>query len=340
MAHQLEQRDRQSGRVNAWHNLTFLEPNGVTKEGAFPWEVEAVTVHLPDGSPLILSEDGKRKNVQILIASDDKKPIGLPFTESYIYNTTQRFWDTIHKALEGVPFTVESAGSLKNRSRIFASVKVAEDWKVGEREFKDYLTFLDSFDKSISYESHYSSHCVVCANTAAMSIQDAIRRLNEKDSNAFRSKARHSKNFVNNVDKVKKAVEDFIGVRALFKSALEEFSSKPITVSKARETFMGFVTDEKTEEPSTRAVNTVERLGELFLSGKGNSGQTRLDLFSAATDFYSHESSGGENKTKQWESSEFGNARVKKEEFFDLLTGSENGLKEVQKRGAKLLALN
>lgn len=336
MAHKIEIRDRQASPNMAWHGLTTI-CNPVTKECAFPWEVEAVKVHLPDGSPLVLSEDGKRKNVQILVASDDGKPIGLPFTESYVYNTTQRFWDTIHSALEGVPFTVESAGSLKNRSRIFASVKVADDWKIGEREFKDFLSFLDSFDKSISYESHYSSHCIVCANTAAMSIQDAINRLAKGNPNAFRSKARHSKNFTSNVDKVKQAVEDFIGVRSLFKTALEEFASKPITSVKARETFMGFVADEKTEEASTRAINTVERLSELFAGGKGNSGKTRLDAFSAVTDFYSHESSGGENKIKQWESSEFGSGRRKKEEFFDLLSGSENRLKEVQKRGAMLL---
>jgi hypothetical protein len=67
----------------------------------------------------------------------------------------------------------------------------------------------------------------------------------------------------------------------------------------------GFMTGEK-RKLSTRAGNTVERLGELFVRGAGNRGETMLDCFSAVTDFYSHESSGGENRLKQLASSEFG----------------------------------
>ena len=74
---------------------------------------------------------------------------------------------------------------------------------------------------------------------------------------------------------------------------------------------------------SSRTFNTVTRLAELFQRGAGNNGETLLDAFSAVTDFYSHESSGGADqpgfRVKQALSSEFGSASRKKQDFFSNL---------------------
>jgi len=61
----------------------------------------------------------------------------------------------------------------------------------------------------------------------------------------------------------------------------------------------------------------------LFQRGAGNNGETLLDAFSAVTDYYSHESSGGADqpgfRMKQTISSEFGSASRKKQDFFNAL---------------------
>jgi hypothetical protein len=57
----------------------------------------------------------------------------------------------------------------------------------------------------------------------------------------------------------------------------------------------------------------------LFRGGAGNKGLTLADAFSAITDFYSHESA-GEDKSKQFVSSEFGDGARSKREGMAFLT--------------------
>ena len=77
-------------------------------------------------------------------------------------------------------------------------------------------------------------------------------------------------------------------------------------------------------EVSTRRENQVNRLTELFRTGKGNNGRDRSDVFGAVTDYYSHESAGGlENPWKQFESSEFGSGFTFKDRAFATLQSDD-----------------
>jgi hypothetical protein len=194
------------------------------------------------------------------------------------------------------------------------TVKLQTDldtFKVGDREFKNRFSLLDSIDQSTNLYGVNSSTCVVCSNTFAMAMGDR--------SGEFRFKLRHSKNLVPKIENMEKAIDQFIGVTAQFQQALKIANEIPVKLDQARPLFAGWIAEE-TNGLSTRSFNTVGRLTELFTRGAGNRGETLLDAFSAVTDFYSHESSGGQDqpgfRMKQTISSDFGAAAKRKQDFF------------------------
>ena len=138
-------------------------------------------------------------------------------------------------------------------------------------------------------------------------------------SGEFRFKLRHSKNLVPKIENMEKAIDQFIGVTAQFQQAMKIANEIPVKLDQARPLFAGWIAEE-TNGLSTRSFNTVGRLTELFTRGAGNRGETLLDAFSAVTDFYSHESSGGQDqpgfRMKQTVSSDFGAASKRKQDFF------------------------
>ena len=84
-------------------------------------------------------------------------------------------------------------------------------------------------------------------------------------------------------------------------------------------------------------MNTVNRMGELFLSGRGNRGETLADAFSAVTDYYTHESSGGTNVMRQVMSSEYGAGNQNKQDFWQVVRNPEARLATTE-IGEELLA--
>lgn len=296
MAAQIESRDSQTGLEMAWHGLTKVVPH-VSFENAFPYEIERTNIEECAGWSFFK-------------CTDDGKMAGVPVAESYSAMNNSRFWETIHNSTGGSSFAVESAGTLFNRARRFVTVKLHDestDFTIGNRTFRNRLSFLDSIDGSTNFYGVNSSVCVVCANTFSMALKDS--------KSEFKFKVRHSKNFMPKIENMEKAIESFIGTTAQFKAAMQQAETFAVTQTEAKQLFTGWI-----GSSSTRSENTAERLAHLFSFGAGNSGRTLLDVFSAATDFYSHESSGGSEfagfRQKQALSSEFGSGARKKTELF------------------------
>lgn len=296
----LENRDVQAGIEMAWHGMTKVVDE-VTFDLAFPFEIERC--ELP---PL--------EGWSYFRCSDDSKPAGVPVRDTYTALSNSRFWEIVQNAVGGSGAIVESAGTLFDRCRRFVTVKLGtevDDFKVGERVFKNRFSLLDSIDGSTNFYGVNSSTCVVCANTFGIVMGDK--------SGEFRFKLRHSKNLLPKIENMEKAIDAFVGVTAQFRVALEVAHEVPLVVPDARALFAGWMAKEE-QGISKRTYNTVGRLTDLFTGGAGNNGETLLDAFSAVTDFYSHESSGGEDqpgfRVKQSLSSEFGSASRKKQEFF------------------------
>jgi len=301
----IENRDVQAGLEMAWHGMTKIVPV-INFADAFPFDIER--------KPLFTQNQEELQGWSYFRCSDDGKPVGKPVPETYSAVTNERFWEIVQNAVGGTGAVIESAGTVFDRCRRFVTVKLQTDldtFKVGDREFKNRFSLLDSIDQSTNLYGVNSSTCVVCSNTFAMAMGDR--------SGEFRFKLRHSKNLVPKIENMEKAIDQFIGVTAQFQQALKIANEIPVKLDQARPLFAGWIAEE-TNGLSTRSFNTVGRLTELFTRGAGNRGETLLDAFSAVTDFYSHESSGGQDqpgfRMKQTISSNFGAAAKRKQDFF------------------------
>jgi len=305
MAAHIENRDVHAGIEQAWHGMTRVVRE-VTFADAFPYDIER--------KPLFTENGTRFDGYSYFLCSDDNKPAGVPVPDTYSAVTNQRFWEIVQNAVGGTGAIVESAGTIFDRCRRFVTVKLGTDvdnFKVGDRIFKNRFSLLDSIDQSTNLYGVNSSTCVVCANTFAVVMGDR--------SGEFRFKLRHSKNLVPKIENMEKAIDSFIGVTAQFQSALKIANEIPMTAPDARSLFAGWIAQE-TNGLSTRSYNVVGRMTELFGRGAGNKGETVLDAFSAVTDFYSHESSGGADQPnfrwKQTLSSDFGAGAKRKQDFF------------------------
>ena len=326
----IENRDIQAGTEMAWHGMTKVV-NEVTFDIAFPFEIERCELPPLDGWSYFR-------------CSDDEKPVGVPVRDTYTALSNSRFWEIVQNAVGGSGAIVESAGTLFDRCRRFVTVKLGtdvDDFKIGDRTFKNRFSLLDSIDGSTNFYGVNSSTCVVCANTFAVVMGDK--------SGEFRFKLRHSKNLLPKIENMEKAIDSFVGVTAQFQKALTIANEVPVSTPDARALFAGWIASEE-QEVSARTYNTIGRLTDLFVGGAGNRGETLLDAFSAVTDYYSHESSGGEDKPgfrmKQTLSSEFGSGARKKQEFFRSLFNVSEDEPEFDKeamgsmigRGGRVLA--
>lgn len=336
MSHEMKFRDAQTGLTQAWHGLTEVV-DVITQKVAFPWELKEMPVYVHTGKLT------KVPGFKVFVASDDKLLCGKPMAETYQALSNAEFWETATEALEGTGAIVESAGTIMDRSRRFITIKLADDQKtIGGRTFKHRISFIDSIDGTTHFYAVNTSVCVVCANTARMVMGDM--------TGEFRFKLKHTKGLRAKIEGMSSQIENMLGVRAQFEAALQMAANEPLVESNARNLFAGWLGTDA-EKLSTRAVNTVDRLTGLYRKGAGNNGQTLLDGVSAVTDFYSHESSGGEDKAgfrwKQELSSEFGAGARAKTDFLSALFLTEkgkvreinrNGINEMQNRGGKLLA--
>jgi hypothetical protein len=295
----LELRDIQAATTMAWHKQTRI-CQYVTRRESMPWEVIEAEVQLltPEGDQI--RDTGWRQ----LVADDDKLPVGDPYREAtYFPSSVEGFWNTISEGMGDTPYQVISAGSVNNRGKIFASIKVSEGFKIGEREFLDYITIVDSFDKSTALQARYSNVCVVCQNTFA-AVLGSGREI---------GKAKHTANFTANVERLVKAIDLFAGTSATFKALLEEAQDTPCTREEARHWLTGVEAGGQGREDK-RILQKTARMVELFETGRGNRGSSRLDALSAYTDFHSHESSKSTSDTGQYMNSEWGTSSLRKTE--------------------------
>lgn len=301
----LTERDIQAAKSQAWHGRTTIVDE-VTRENAMPFEIIEAPIYYK-----LVQEDpitGFAKDVMIespefkqLIASDDLKPIAEPYGPSYHPSTVETFWKVIEKGMGEAPFEIVSAGTVDGRCKLFASLKLNEGFRVGDREFKDYITVIDSYDKSTSFQTRYSNVCVVCANTfaAAMHAGQTV------------GKAKHTLNLDENIERLIIAMRNFIGTSAAYQASLQEAYETTCSQDEARAWLTG-IEGRNTDALSNGLKQKIARMMELFNSGRGNEGRTRLDAFSALTEFHSHESSNRKGEGAQYYSSEWGtSAQVK-----------------------------
>lgn len=328
MAAKIFNRDIQVGLEQAWHNKTVIVPKIEKANCGIVYPMELQKLHLPNGNPT---------EHYTVVSLDDNMSIGDTVKKGYKIISNEQMIDMVESALGGTTHKIVSVGSLCNREKVFCSIKLSDDFVAGKRETKNVLNVLWGHGGVFGVTARAGFTVVVCANTFAMALR-------QKGSD-FRLNLKHTGNTEVKIENMQKAIEAHYGVISEFKAAMDSFDSQAISKVDAKRLIAGFMvrdTDE-VEKVSTRTANSIDRINTLFCNGAGNKGETVCDLFNGFTDYFSHESSGGEDRIKQFAASEFGTGFRAKTEAFDLLSGKDvpklGDRNTVSKRGERVLQM-
>lgn len=313
-----------------WHGKTDIVPDlDLNNNWLRKWNIV----------PVRLTKNGKESRWSILECSDlPGVEIGEPYNpDTFRPIDNEQFLEMVEKCIAGTEHKVASVGSLRNRGRIFVSIELMgmEKFKAAGRDFNAYLNFGNGHDKSSVLWVNTSNTCTVCDNTFTANLyQTEVGPKKESDSN-LRITQRHTKNVLLELPKIANLVDKAVGVQAEFQLELDRLSQQEISVPVVTKLFTGFIgrnMQPKEIKPlSTRSSNQVDRLLNLFALGKGNSGRNLADAFSAVTDYYTHESSGGERIFRQVASSEYGAGNQAKQDFWRIIRKEDSLLKTIER---------
>jgi len=325
MSHDININDAQEGTFMAWHKLTKLRQQiAIDDCWLSTWDVQKSPLHRADGS----LSDWK----EIVCTDDNSLVIGPPVADSYSLITNKEFLEIVRDSMEHIRDSrIVSNGSVCDRGRVFVSVEIPEfkEFEAANRHFTAYINFLNSHDMSCPFVVNASNTCTVCNNTFTMNLTDT-------NNKAFRASVRHTKNAHAKLADIDGMIDAYVGTQARFRVTMNALAKKAADAYQASQFFAGLLSTKDNRqaakmvnsivdvESSTRRSNQVSRLTELFKSGKGNRGETRADIFSAVTDYYSHESSGGRNVFKQVASSDFGAGQAMKDRALSALDNDDD----------------
>jgi hypothetical protein len=339
MSHEIRQFDVQEGRTMAWHGLTRINALLTLANcwlAGWDYVIERCQV------------GGKNTPFSCLTVSDvteeyideetgekyEKLYVGKSFDPgSFKPITNKKLIELLAKATEGKDLTLESCGTIMNRGRQFFSFAMGESYKAAGREFVPFFNIGNGNDRSSPLWQNVSNTCTVCNNTFTANMLTSGLIMEVKKTKFSELK-----------------IQDFgIAAKAMlagqkdFAAGLESMAKAKCTEDTAREFLAGFLGDNG-KALSTRAQNTIDEIVVLFKTGAGNDGDGMDDLFQALTDYYTHASAGGEDKWKQFVSSEFGAGRNEKQRAWamlsekklrdGLITLGRNALKETNKANA------
>ncbi len=363
--HNIKETDVQTWIEMAWHGLTNVVKS-ITRENAgicYPMEKR--------GLYLQVGERFERVPFHVITAADNK-PIGNPVGDGYALVDNCRMFDRVQEALKGTKHTLVSCGSVGNREKVFLSVQLDKEFIAAGRKTNSVLNVLWGHGGTLGVIAKTGITVVVCGNTQQIALAER---------GEFTFKFKHTENVDNKLLGMEKAIEQHVGVVAEFTKAMRDCAATPCKVETARQIFAGFLVREdrmktaektrakfeialaeartkgasgdtikileesKSRDVSTRTINIVDTMQALFGDEKrGNKGANMADCFNAITDYYTHDSSGGNDKWKQFESSEFGQGAVRKSEAYDLIARDKRvaglgTLAETIKRGDRVLQM-
>lgn len=328
MSHEILENDKHEGTEQAWHGLTDVKAFiDLLTCWLATWDIKVMSlfrkiVGVDGGETFVDSGNG-----ELACTDNESLRIGKAFDrETYYVFTNKAFLQLVADCMAKLPGSiVASVGSLKNRALIFVGLSIPDFYTKADkticttftaagREMKCYLSFLSSHDKSTGLTVVMSTICTVCFNTfSANLMQDGDK--------TFKVHVKHTKNMAATIADIPAMVEAFFMTVAHLKKVLDALYLVPCTVDDARAFFAGLLSEAEEFSAtqldklsmSTRRFNQVDRLTELFQTGKGNRGENLSDVFNAVTDFYTHESHGGSsNVARQTAASEVGDGQAKK----------------------------
>jgi hypothetical protein len=292
---------------------------------------ETNVLHRFEYMPQPLLVGTKKTRYSILACSDNGAIVGKPYAGSYSLLNNGDFIaiiEAIGAELDklGLKYQVSTTGTIMGRERSFISLQINQQagTVIDGREFKAFLNCLNSIPSNQGCTVTFANNtfCVCCRNTFAMCLHD-------KEGAKFHAAIKHTKGMKASLGDIPKLVNAYFSGNEEIFASLKSFSVFPVSLEQAEDYFAAFIgRDAKgnlTDKTSlsTRTANIIETLKGLHVKGKGNKGETALDLFQAATEYYTHFSAGkSDDKMKQYQSSEAGDGYNSKGEFYQWLMKS------------------
>jgi hypothetical protein len=333
--HNIEENDRQEGTEQAWHHLTVIRPDfSLSNNWLLEWDVEPRQTFIRKQSGDLVEVPFR----QLVCTDNETILVGYPYNpETYKPLLNSEFLKLAQDCVAGTQHKLVSAGSVRGRGRTFLSFKIEglESFRAGGRAFDAYLNFGNGHDKSSVIWANTSNTCSVCDNTFSANLYSAMRSGSEQlDGNRMSARLRHTINFDAKLPDIVDLVEKAVGVQAEFAQAFESLADKPCTPAVARNVYAGFIAAPDVQTLSSRGRNLADQLVDLFAHGRGNRGETRADVFSGVTDYYSNLV--GRDAQKRFVSSEFGNGAQRKRDMWAIVNDDE-AFSQANARGEKLL---
>lgn len=352
MSHQIERIDRTYSTYGGeWHGLAnhipVITAETVASVIDIPIEEKVLLtaerdpetgLYLPDtlqeveGSKVVVADLRHRGD---LLECDRKVwPLHTP-KDSYRIISNREIWDCLHKAIEGIDgVKIVTVGTLDWCKKFYLSLEIQDgkDMKtaLGDK-FQFVLNLLTSHDGFIPLLGMDSCTRTVCMNTFRANVM--------YEGGAMKVRIPHTKNAGIQIDNFSTYLNTVLKGRHKVMESMSYLETlKMESPSHAAYVAAGYFTDANADEMSTRSYNRAIEIRDLSVTGKGNAGKTRADMFNGFTDYFSNgNGAGGEkaDKAKRWSVSNFGAAADHKEGFLSLIL-NENSFAEALERGEKL----
>lgn len=352
MAHQIERIDTTfSVYGGEWHGkanqVAEINEETVKRIIDFPIEEkvlltaerdEETGLYIPDsimeveGSKVVIANLSGRDD---LLVSDRRSwPLHTP-RDSYRIITNREIWDCMVKAINGIDgVRIVTAGTLDWCKKFYISLELngGESLKTASGDkFQFVLNMLTSHDGFIPVLWMDSGTRTVCMNT--------FRHNTAYEGGAMKVRIPHTKNAGIAMDNMATYLNTVLEGRLKVIDSMNHLENiKMESPSQAAYVAAGFFTSPDSDEMSTRSYNRSIEIRDLAVTGKGNHGRTRADMFNGFTEYFTHgHGAGGEkaDKAKRWSVSTFGAAAEHKEGFLNLLL-NDSDYSEALERGEKL----
>jgi len=345
--HNIKKEDTMYSTDTTWHGLeTIIET--ITKE-EIPNVLHPVKEFKIDPSCLT-DEDGNEldstmlegldmEDWKIIVADlrDNPKagkmlPLHIP-KQGYKIHQNEELFDSMNagcKEVFGNEYEIKTVGTLGGYKSFIMSIylKQFEGFSIGENDKHDqFFNLTTSHNGSLASAIMLSVIRIVCENTAQFALE-------QSEANGTQQKIKHSAHSEINAKWIEDNLKKWIEKADDYKTTLARLKNEKMNIDQFRIFSSGVFSDAKSDKLSSQAFNRINAMESLFVRGKGNVGETKLDAYNAFTEYFTHHDGQGD-KSKRLAKGSFGRGNDWKQEVFRALKQQEH-FPALMKRGETL----
>lgn len=329
MAHELEITNgeaRMFATKPAWHNLGTIVDGAKTAGEAIALAKMDTTAELQEifiqGSALVddIPVIGTKIEGKKAVVREDGNILGVVGNDYHIIQNVDCF-DFMDDLIGSGHAVYETAGSLRNGSRIFMTCKLPEAMNIGPDKIDKYLLLSSSHDGSLSLQVRWTPVRVVCQNTLSMAMRGASNCVNIRHTRSYKDKIQQARQLLELTEVY------YNNMEVEFNKLLDESMTASDFTAFSKALFPDTLTAEDgSSEASGQAKRRRSDIENLYINGMGHEdiAGTRWAAFNAVTEYVDHHKvnrvRAGRNKDDvRMESTQWGSGSLLKQKAFNML---------------------